>query len=90
VPDAGVDAGFDAGLTLEPGAYCDTRPNGCGPFDECWLLIGPNRAVCSRLCESAAACGDFGPGACCYVPGPQVTTPVCVPLGKGGCIGDAG
>jgi hypothetical protein len=84
VPDAGPDAGPDA-ATLLPGEYCDSNPNGCGPLDECWLLIGPNRAICSRSCGDAGHCGAFGRGACCLLPGPQVTIPVCEPAGAGGC-----
>lgn len=77
-------SGADGG-TIAPGGFCDARPSGCGPLDECWLLIGPNRAICTRLCPSALDCGAFGPGACCLIPGPQVTTPTCVPAGIGAC-----
>lgn len=90
--DAGIaDAGApDAGRKLDPGEDCGMRPSGCGPRDECWLLIGPNVAVCTRTCVSESDCTDFGAGACCQLPGPQVTTPVCVPRGRGCFLPDGG
>ncbi len=94
-PDAGpVDSGADGGVPdasgIAPGEYCDQFPSGCSAPNECWLLIGPNRAICTRVCTTPTDCGEFGPGACCQLPGPQVTTPVCVPAGKGGCPGPDG
>ncbi len=91
-PFPGQTLARDAGTmgTLDAGALCDRAPQQCVAPDECWLLIGPNHAICSRTCTTPSECGDFGPEPCCQLPGPQVTTPVCIPKGEAGCGLDGG
>ena len=98
--DAGADAGFDGGSdagtdagtndagSLGPGASCDLEPQGCQPGMSCWLVFGPFKSFCGAICTNDSECGAYGPGACCKLPGPQVTTPVCLPVDAGIC--DAG
>lgn len=100
--DAGEDAGFDAGLAdagqddagvpdggwLGPGASCDANLTACQPGLSCWFVFGPYTNFCAGRCNDASECGAYGAGACCRVPGPQVTTPVCLPYNSGVC--DAG
>ncbi|MDP1829599.1 MAG: hypothetical protein Q8L48_40405 [Archangium sp.] len=98
VPDAGPDdGGVDAGLEdagppdggwLGPGASCDAQPQGCEPGLACWFVFGPYKNFCAGFCGSDSECGAYGAGACCKLPGPQVTTPVCLPFDAGVC--DAG
>lgn len=85
--DAGTDAGVDAGL-LGPGDWCDSAPQLCQPGLVCWFVLGPFRSVCSGTCTASTDCGAYGAGACCKLPGPQATMPVCLPFDAGVC--DAG
>ena len=86
--DAGVDdAGLDSGM-LGPGASCDLDPQGCQTGLSCWFVFGPFKNFCAGLCASDSECGAYGPGACCKLPGPPVTIPVCLPVDAGVC--DAG
>jgi hypothetical protein len=91
-PDAGQDAGQDAGAPdggwLGPGASCDVDPTACQPGLACWFVFGPFKNFCAARCTDSSECGAYGAGACCTLPGPQVTTPVCLPFDAGVC--DAG
>ena len=73
---------------LGPGASCDREPQSCAPGMQCWLVFGPFQNFCAATCSDARECGAYGPDACCQVPGPQVTIPVCLPKDAGVC--DAG
>ncbi len=93
--DGGEDAGLDGGLPdggwLGPGARCDgAASQSCDPSSSlsCWFVFGPYTNFCAGFCTDASECGAYGAGACCRLPGPQVTTPVCLPAGIGVC--DAG
>lgn len=91
--DAGVDGGEeDAGLPdggwLGPGESCDQAATSCQPGTNCWFVFGPYRSFCAAQCSDVSQCGDYGPGACCQLPGPQVTIPVCLTRDAGVC--DAG
>lgn len=88
VDDGGVDGGTDAGPPqppdggwLGPGASCDEQPADCDPTRNlsCWFVFGPYRSYCGGSCTDVAECGAYGAGACCKLPGPQVTQPVCLP-----------
>lgn len=86
--DAGVeDAGTDGG-NVGPGESCDGDPMSCQPGLACWFVFGPFKSFCAATCTSVSDCGAYGPGACCQLPGPQVTIPVCLPRDAGVC--DAG
>jgi hypothetical protein len=83
-PDAGVaDAATDAdptdGGSAGPGAACPELPDTCAAGLECWLLLESDVAICTRYCDSPADCGDYGPDACCELPGFQALDPVCIP-----------
>lgn len=102
--DAGVDAGTDAGIDAGeedagppqppdggwygPGASCDQNAQGCEPGLSCWFVFGPYTNFCAATCADSSQCGAYGVGACCTLPGPQVSTPVCLPFDAGRC--DAG
>lgn len=88
----GGDAGFDddAGVEdagrlepdggwLGPGASCDGRFSDCRSDLACWFVFGPYKSWCGALCTDVSQCGEYGPNACCKVPGPQVMDPVCLP-----------
>lgn len=96
VQDGGVDGGEeDAGPPvppdggwLGPGAGCDGMFQSCEPPMQCWFVFGPFKSFCGDFCTSDSDCGAYGVGSCCTLPGPQVTTPVCLPRDAGIC--DAG
>ncbi|MFZ5441300.1 MAG: hypothetical protein ACOZQL_14930 [Myxococcota bacterium] len=86
--DAGADAGTDGGPPeppdggwLSPGASCDERPGDCDPRLNlsCWFVFGPYKSYCGAACTDVSECGAYGAGACCKLPGPQVTQTVCLP-----------
>ena len=82
--DAGVDGGPveppDGGW-LPPGAECESAPAACDPTLglRCWFVFGPYRYWCGGDCSDVSECGAYGAGACCKVPGPQVSQAVCLP-----------
>jgi hypothetical protein len=100
-PDAGpVDAAPpDASMSPIDGAPADARWPGhgeeCGFSDagipicaaglECWLLATSGVYMCTKPCDSAAECGEYGPSACCRRPGFQTLTTVCIPDGYVEC-----
>lgn len=86
--DAGVDAGPPDGGWLGPGVSCDGAPQSCEPPMACWFVFGPYKSFCGGTCNDDSECGAYGAGACCTLPGPQVTQPVCLPFDAGVC--DAG
>lgn len=104
VMDAGVDGGTDAGEEdagvdagpleppdggwLGPGASCDGMAQSCEPPMQCWFVFGPYKNFCGDSCTTDDDCAAYGVGSCCRLPGPQVTTPVCLPRDAGVC--DAG
>lgn len=92
--DAGTGGGRDGGSVrlpdggwLGPGASCDREPLSCAPGTDCWLVYGPFTSFCGAICSGVHDCGAYGAGACCQVPGPQVTLPVCLPRDAGVCDG---
>lgn len=88
-PDAaGIDAGPPDGGWLGPGALCQEAPLSCEPPMECWFVFGPYTSFCASTCRDDSDCGAYGVGACCKLPGPQVSEPVCLPFDAGVC--DAG
>ena len=79
--DAGeVDAGeIDAGPPLGPGELCEDPLRSCAPGLNCWFVFGPFHSWCGATCTDVSECGASGPGACCKLPGPQVSVTVCLP-----------
>jgi hypothetical protein len=92
--DAGSDPCPGGTASVGPGGECGSgRDCQCIPGLECWWVSicwggGPpcpptgnmfSHFMCTAPCASAAACGDYGPGACCIIPGKQTTTTVCHP-----------
>lgn len=77
VPPA--DAGQDAAVLPGPGEACGAAPDFCAPGLECWQLLSSGTFICTRSCETAAECTEYGTGACCARPGFQTLETVCIP-----------
>lgn len=93
LPDAGpgpdasiVDAGpADASPYPGPGELCGTPPNLCRPGIFCWGLLTSDAYICTDVCNTASECFEYGPDACCAVPGFQTLEKVCIPAGYAEC-----